>query len=543
MKRRLDRLAFWVVAVAATLTLYGAGLWLGDLNQDEGWYLYAARLVGEGRLPYVDFASTQGPVMPFVYVLAGPLVRGWGIAGGRLFTALLGLASAAGAAVLAYRLTGRTAGGHRAAAVTFALVGVNVYQAYFTTVVKTYALTALIVVLGFLALTLETPRRRAWPAWLAGVLFALAAATRLSAAAVIPGVLVWGLIARRREQPPLPIAAFLLGVGVALVAVFGPFLRHAPGGVWFALFEYHAGRDPGGLVPMLAYKAGFVARMVLAYTAAAVVLLLLLCASLARPRRSGFASVREWGSSPSAPLWLSVAAVTGLHVAAPFPYDDYQTVIYPLVCAALGIGVAGVFGPDRPRDGAAGAEDAVAIRIPPFAFILLLTLLTAGSSPLVQGWLVGERDRIWWPLKSETPLANLRYAGALVRTLTGADEPVLTQDTYLAVEAGRRVPAGLELGPFSYFPDWPREKAARLHVMNRDRLRELLASCEAPVAAFSGYGLAIASPEVRELPPAEQAEWWDRVRARYRPWAEIPRFGQAATELKILVLNRDEATR
>ena len=60
--KRYEALAGFAFAVLAF-----AAVWLGGLNQDEGWYLYAARLVGEGKLPYRDFFFTQGPVLPFIY--------------------------------------------------------------------------------------------------------------------------------------------------------------------------------------------------------------------------------------------------------------------------------------------------------------------------------------------------------------------------------------------------------------------------------------------------------------------------------------------
>jgi len=40
-----------VVAVLAAVILSAANLYLGDLNQDEGWYLYAAQLVASGQWP------------------------------------------------------------------------------------------------------------------------------------------------------------------------------------------------------------------------------------------------------------------------------------------------------------------------------------------------------------------------------------------------------------------------------------------------------------------------------------------------------------
>jgi hypothetical protein len=137
-------------------------------------------------------------------------------------------------------------------------------------------------------------------------------------------------------------------------------------------------------------------------------------------------------------------------------------------------------------------------------------------------------------LKRETPLRSLRKAAGLVRELAGPDRLLLTQDLYLAVEAGLAVPAGLELGPFSYFPDWPDEKARECRVVNRRMMEEILRTTPARAAAFSGYGLAIRSPSVTELDPREQRALWREVERRYRPVREIAGFGQGGTTLRIL---------
>ena len=58
---------FWALAVFAFAVLGAAAVWLGGLNQDEGWYLYAANLLAEGKILYRDFFFTQGPAMPEAY--------------------------------------------------------------------------------------------------------------------------------------------------------------------------------------------------------------------------------------------------------------------------------------------------------------------------------------------------------------------------------------------------------------------------------------------------------------------------------------------
>ena len=65
----------WAGAVGLCLFLYLASAWFMELNQDEGWYLYAGLDVARGRLPFIDFASTQGPFMSIFYALAAPFVR------------------------------------------------------------------------------------------------------------------------------------------------------------------------------------------------------------------------------------------------------------------------------------------------------------------------------------------------------------------------------------------------------------------------------------------------------------------------------------
>lgn len=524
-ERRLIFLLMVVVALAA-LGLGSVNLWFGALNQDEGWYLYAARLVAEGQHPYLDFASTQGPVLPYVYALAWPLVEGLGVAGGRLFTFGMGVACWAAAAVLAARLAGARVRGP-VALTALALVGINVFQSYFSTMVKTYALAGLLLVLGCLALSSAWQRRSAGLALASAVLFVLAAGTRLSAVFVLPVVFTGLLVtARRGEEGTGRMAAgFLVGGVLAGAALYGPFLVKAPQAVWFALYEYHAGREVGGGLTRLAYKAGFVSRVVFAYLPAVALGAVLWLAGRGRAREA-----RRRDPTP-VPVWIgtSVVVITVVHMLAPFPYDDYQAMVYPLFAVLVAVGLGAVL-PD------AGGQQPVWPRLWPCLSVVLVCLLYAGSSPMLQSWFIGERDRIWWPLRKQTPLAVLRDTARFVRSVTQPGDLLLTQDPYLAVEAGLKVPRGLELGPFSYFPAWSERKARACHVLNRAMFHRLLAQARAPVAAFSGYGLAIRCPDISPLGEAEQEALWSIVKRRYRPLRVVEPFGQADTRLRVLAL-------
>ena len=532
----------WPVALLVAITLSICNLWFGALNQDEGWYLYAGRMVAEGGMPFIDFASTQGPVMSFVYAVAWPLVKSWGVVGGRLFTAILGLACALASALLARRLVGdsnRDGALHAGAAalLCFMLIGFNVYQSYFFVIVKTYALSGLFIILGFLALTYVGGRRGLLAATLCGASLVLAAAVRISAAVTLPIALL-SIIIRRKPTWFRYAAVFLGGCAVVACVVFIPFVLRAPEALWFGLVEYHAGRATGGAVKALAYKAGFVSRLTHAYFVPVAALLVLLVRNVFAGR-SG-----DSQSTMRNTIFISVAAVSLVHFMAPFPYDDYQVMIFPLFAAALSALLAEVC--SAPRNSDAGADinctersgAGPAARQPVTMVLILMFVLNGAaalSSPMIQEWFVGRRDRIWWPMRTQTPLQVLRETGALVRSVGGSDGLLLTQDTYLAVESGLRVPEGLELGPFSYFPEWTDARAEACHVLNRAGLQRLLCTSPASVAAFSEYGLAIAAPAVVELCEEEQEALWSIVRSRFDPWREIAGFGQGETRLRVLV--------
>ncbi len=511
-----------VCALALYVGLGAANLYLGDLNQDEGWYLYAARQVHEGRMPYRDFAFTQGPMLPLVYSLAQPWVDRWGVAGGRLFTALLGLAGALGAAWLGGRAVPRNAR-PTAILLAFILIAGNVYQSCFTTVVKTYPLCALFLVSGLVALSFAARRGGGLACFAGGALLALAAGTRVSAGIALPVAGIYLLLLRRKLGNSRWLS-FGVGGAAGLAAISIPFLGAARAGFLFALFEYHSGRSAGGLVPLLVFKAGFISRLVQAYffplcLGAAVVLLRWL-------RRADPDQARPEPAVPHfrALLWAVTLAITFVHFAAPFPYEDYQVAVFPVFAAALAAAAVSNLKSEISNRWALGL----------LLFALIGSTASAFSSPINQGWVIRGRDRIWWKMKEQPQLQRLQEVASWIGEQMGMGSVLLTQDTYLAVEAGLLVPEGLEMGPFSYFPDMSRERATRLHLLNRAMLTELLNTTDAPIAAFSGYGLSIRAPEVAEIPPDEQAMLWDIVTRRYEELCSVTNFGQAFTTLRIL---------
>ena len=500
----------FAAALLLSLALASANILLGPLNLDEGWYLYAAKSVSSGALPYRDFFFTQAPAMPLVYGSLAWLWGGAGVLGGRILTALLGLAAALLAALLAATAV-ESDRKWAAALTTFALTACNVWHSYFTVIPKTYSLAALFTAAAFLALA-TGGRLRKGPAAqlllvLGGFLLALAAGTRLSLGAMLPVTGLFLLACHRARGP----AWLFFGIGGAagLCAVFLPFVAGNFEAFAFANF-FHGGRASGGIAMM----AGSLSRLCRNYMP--LVLVALATLPMAASRRDRAPS----GTSESL-LWLvATAPVFAVHLLSPFPYDDYQVPVMPIAAAA----VSALFWQRCDIGGRAQTHL--------LSCLLVGALLFAFTSTVNESWLVLRKDRFWIETKQKPDLALLRETGRKIAALVPPGTELLTQDTYLAVEAGRKVPRGFEMGPFGYFAALSDAEAAKFHVLNRRLLLDYLAKTDAPVAAASGYAFAMSAPELRK-DDAGRAEILSELERRFSKTESIPDFGQEHTVLDI----------
>ena len=500
LKRFPESAAAWILAVAVAASVGVLAVWWGGVNQDEGWYLYAARLVGEGKVPYRDFFFTQGPILPYIYS-ALPI---HGLLSGRLATLAFSLFSALVSIAFARRLVGRECRGAVSLAV-FSLLACNLYHMYFTSIPKTYALGTLFVMLGFLLLS------HGWN-FLSAVSFAFASGTRISLVLFL-GVVGFGLLISRFRR--LHWLWFGLGGAFGLFLVYG-FFAIDPKSLkgLLAAQAYHAGR--GGFDPFFAI--GAVSRLARGYLAMGAVMF----AAIALGGRCGIAA-----DAPSAErlesAWLrriaglGFAAVFLLQLSAPFPYDDYQVPLMSL----LAVLVAVPFADRAVRCGSAMK----------FWFPVLVSGMCAFSSPLVQEWMTNGQDRFWALKKDRSELAQMREVARRLEKLDPSGTMLLTQDLYLAVEMDRKVPEGLEMGPFSYFPELSEAEAESANVMNAGRMEKLLRSAPCRLAAFSGYGFAIGVPKGAETPKDVQDRFRSVLHESYRKVDSVPAFGQNHTTL------------
>lgn len=521
----------WVLAISLTVLLCGANLLFGDLNQDEGWYLHSGLLAAGGEVPYRDFYFTQGPLIPYTYALLSPIWAPFGIVGGRAVTSSMGLLSAAMGAIIAFRLGGKAVKGY-AALTAFMLVGINAYHSYFTTIVKAYSLCAVFFTGGLLALTYVRSKGGRIAALASGALLSCAVGTRFSMAAAIPVIAVY-LLWRRRDFPRTSCWAFFVaGAALAGAVVFLPPLLLCRDQFIFGA-SLHVNREVGGLTTVLLYKLGAVSRLVQAYYLA---LVLGLSAGLALlvGRHSGGDRGNDPENGLSWALGAGVLAVAVVQLSAAFPYDDYQVPLFPVAAALAANLVWCVWARAVVESKRPCAPPSLRYAGAILWIVFLCTSASACSSPVNQEWFIRGRDRIWWLKKDTSQIAGLREVAAALRARAPYRRALLlTQDTYLAVEADMRVPVGMAMGPFSYFPDMSTEDARRYRVLNRELMEDLLQTTDAPMAAFSGYGLGIEMPGVERMRADDGDAFRRIVRDRYNLADTVEHFGQGHTTLTL----------
>ena len=492
----LSAAAFAAIAVFAVL--------FGSLNQDEGWYLYAAQLVGEGKTLYRDFFFTQGPVMPVVYSFFSWMWRAWGIIGGRALSAVFGALSILFAAALAWRIARE--GAKAAAAVTVSLVlGSNLYHVYFLSIPKTYSISALALAAGLYLLTFSRERRGTAFAFASGASLALAACTRTSLA-LVPAAALAFLVLDRRNRGSAALA-FALGCAFAGVAAYLPYFVDAKAREGLVAAQlYHAAR--GGFSPLLV--AGSVSRLVRWY----LPMWVLFGLAIAIPAcRADFR--RDW-----LPLLLvSFASCAILQLCAPFPYDDYQVPVMPLVAVCAAVAVS-------------------SLRPPAVLLALGMAWASSFGSPLVEDFFTAGHDRFWVVRKDASDVSLLKDAASRIEALDPGGKTLLTQDLYLAIETRRHVPEGLEMGPFSYWGD-----AENAPGLDDAGLKRVIEESPCRVAALSGYSFAITAPSCMETPLEKQLAFWEAVRDRYELKCKMPRFGQHSTSLMILARKGPEGAK
>lgn len=321
----LRRFAPDVLLVLAQALLFIPVAWLRYVDDDEGGYVLASALVGEGRVPYRDFLHTQMPLLPYAYGV-------WSLVVGEDFRLmrLLSVACAIATGALVYLIVVRAHGRRTAVLALLLYAGSSLAFGWLTTV-KTQALSTMFLV-GAFAATAWRPRPSPRALAVSGACCGLATDARLLSLAAVPAF-VWAAASLRRRG----VIAYLGGLVAALLPNL-VLVAAAPAQFWFDNWGYHRVRTEAGLVGDFGQKAHSLASLFGIGTTEGAIgargfgVQFLLLSLLAVP---GFALLRPLGRRVGLPLAL--ALTIGIVNLLPTPaWTHYQVAVVPfLVVAAV----------------------------------------------------------------------------------------------------------------------------------------------------------------------------------------------------------------
>jgi 4-amino-4-deoxy-L-arabinose transferase-like glycosyltransferase len=218
------------------------------IDGDEGFYLHSSRLVMEQKLPYLDFFSTQAPLLPYAYGLWMKLFGiNWYSA--RSFSAFLTTILGMLVYEHVYRETNKWLAGV-AAVILFTSSG---YIFTWFPIAKTYSLTGLLLFTVYMILARVTHTSSPRLIVLAGILFGLSVDTRLFAAGLAP-LFIWWVFERSNCRNRLSRVICFLGGLSGGIAPFVYLFVASPDVVLFNILGFHAIRSDAGLVGNLSQK-------------------------------------------------------------------------------------------------------------------------------------------------------------------------------------------------------------------------------------------------------------------------------------------------
>jgi hypothetical protein len=422
-----------MTAVAIVLAVLLAYAETRAFSFDEGFHLMAARLIKEGKRPYLDFCFPQTPLNAywnaFWLLLFGD---SW-----RVIHAVSALLIAAAVFLAADLILKRfpATGWQLAAAVAVAfLFGLNGSVVIWGPIGQAYALCLFLTVASFRVCIIAVERASVLLAGAAGGLVSAAAASSLLTAPAIPVLFLWMIYYNRAGNRIHKAAAFIAGAAIPFLPVLWLFIK-APHQVWFNLVDYH-----------LHYRSvhwedapqhDFEVLISWIDCSQALLLGLLAVAGLLFIRSAG-----GWERNRRAEFYLSawIALLMGVEIATAHPtFSWYFLVIVPFLAipAAAGIYVVGarLYKPDRPR----------------WPVAVLTVLLALGLAKTIYD----DSDSLKW--------STMQAMAKKVEQLAPRDGTLWANEhifflTHRPIPEGMEFQAGMKL-------DMPMSQAAPLHIL------------------------------------------------------------------------------
>ncbi|MGD2254035.1 MAG: hypothetical protein PVF70_14075 [Anaerolineales bacterium] len=453
----------WRIATVGGITLFIifslAYLFLGQPNADEGWYLYASKLVFEGEIPYRDFAYTQTPLLPYIYGLPQVLLQP-SIYLGRATSVALSIGNLLLCITLACRYAGERGAGFAAL-----LLSLFTYGIYFASIVKTYALLSLLFTLTFFVLSSKNPGTLKYP--LAVVLSFGAAMVRLSAVLFLIPIAIYSLASALREKTKgtfILVTLTCMGLTIgALLFFYSSDLESVKWNLLVHHIEQWGGISAAGKVEQVLSVRIPQLIETFDYFVFGLFPISILALRDGKSRTRTKTYLRR-----NSPIWvvgIGLALFSISHFATGGWHVEY---FVPALMSFLPI-VAIAF--SKVYDLQKSFASRVLLQIVLFIILLVAPL----HHNVVHIDMSGK----------ELPLEEIREVSASISRLSGpSDRLFVLEALWTAIDSNRSVMPGMTMAQFSY-QDMSREMAERIRLVNGEIVLEYINNCSAKVVVLT----------------------------------------------------------
>lgn len=479
----------------------------GNINEDEGWYLYASKLVYEGLLPYRDFSFTQGPVLPFVYGVP-QAIFGSSLLVGRMTSVAFAVGVLLLTMAIAHRLNGRLA-----AVLAGLIMVLNPHTVYFLTITKTYALTAFLLSLALFFVVCEY--RPVVRYALAALFLSLAAGTRLSVVLALP--ILWAYIALiEKDRKALLFAVGLSGLIGAITYL--PLYILAGDRMIFNVLGHHMGRYETTTIFGAVYsKVSTVRELIAHYPALFIASVVGLAGSAAQWRRG---RIRWPGAELLHPAHLCIAGILLAVFAAHFlpggSYAEYQVPLVPvaaILVGSLSVTLYQQIPPSQERGAMMGG----------LLFAVLLLSLNVG---LTNAKKAGVSD-----------LEEVLDLSRRIKETVPQDGVIYTLHPYLAVQSQRALVPGTEMGIFSFYSEAETRTAHRRRVINDEIAVTIIPRHQPDAVVLMDTDFLSSASYMQVEQAAVRSEIEKQLALCYSPLWNGDQFGQFNNEVTLYLRN------
>jgi len=401
------------------------------LDRDEGFYLFGAWRVFRGEMPYLDFFYPQAPYLPFIYAPVVGFYRD-GILGGRILSAAISI----GLAILCARWVTSRSQDRRLGLLTGGLMLFGNLELYWHSAVKTYAVSDLLLVAGFVLMMSSfresRPAKVLLLSFLGGLLFGTAFNIRLVLAGAVPYLLLLSLLAPGwgRVRRFLGLLAGMVIASIPALMLFAA----DPVRYWFQNLTFHiTARLPH---PWWQFALQKITAFGEYLSSLDILVLVILCAVGLRAITK---SAVDLPSDFKREIWKGIGLAGILfatYLTAPPLLPQYLVQLSPFLVFGAIAGVAAVLKEPRESTGPA---------------IVLILLLAYG------GWGVGKAVGRMVERQDLAPLSGtktVREVGRYIEGQTGTDDQILTFWPAYLVAAHRNPVPGTDFGRPAFRLEW-----------------------------------------------------------------------------------------